>query len=455
MVHRFSWPTFYASEQLGRPSRKGVTAAIEAHLAVLNGDPSRKAIAEALREEGRKFGGQERRFIALVVRELSRHQRLLDFASRLIGFAPSSFMLKEDQALVRYALWRRLFCGEGWERIGPEVKLPGPVRPRSIKDALLEQIVRAPLPDAPEQPDGLTASAIRHSFPAWLAERLAREVPEGEVDALLAALNEDLPIVLRVRPGMTPDEALSRLAEQEVLADAVDGAPGTLVVRGSGHRVFDTDLLRKGRLQVQDVGSQLIVALAAAPVGGTAVDLCAGAGGKTIGLADAVGPKGRVAAGDASKRRLQDARERVRDLHLKQVSFPFPLQPGAADVVLIDAPCSGVGSLAREPEQKWKRTAKDVTGFAVVQRKLLEESAAALKVGARLVYATCSLLREENEAIVEAFLAAHPEFAVEDAAGFVDPRFCAGPWLRVYPHRHPGGGFFGARLVKRGTGSAG
>lgn len=452
---RFQWPEPYSQDRLGRSSRKGVTFALEVHLEVLKGEPIRKALSEVLKAEGRKLGGQDRRFIAFAVRELSRHMRLLDFAARLLGHPPSHLMLKEDQSLVRYALWRRIFCGEGWEKIAPEVKLPGPIRPRSLKDGVLEQIVRAPLPEIPAQPDALTASAIRHSFPGWLSERLAQEVPPDELEALLAALNRDPSIVLRVRPPTLRDEAVAALSAEQVEVDTVEGSPDTLVVRDSGHRVFDTELLRKGQLQVQDLGSQLIVALCGARPGEIAADICAGAGGKSIGLADGVGAKGRVLAADASKRRLQDARERVRELHLRQVNFPFPVDVSEADVTLIDAPCSGIGSLAREPEQKWKRTAKDLLGFVAVQRKLLEETAPSIREGGVLVYATCSLLREENEAVVEAFLAAHPGFSLSPASDFVDPRFCRDGYLRVFPHRHPGGGFFGARLVRGAGRSAG
>ncbi|MFP2899329.1 hypothetical protein [Corallococcus sp. 4LFB] len=138
------------SRHAGRPSRRAATAALETHIAVLKGEPLKAALATALREaEG--LGGQERRFVALAARELSRHQRLLDLAARQLGHSPGKHVLTEDQALVRYTLWRRLFCGEGWARIGPEVKLPGPVRPRTLHDAVLEGLVTKPSRSLPRR----------------------------------------------------------------------------------------------------------------------------------------------------------------------------------------------------------------------------------------------------------------------------------------------------------------
>jgi 16S rRNA (cytosine967-C5)-methyltransferase len=207
---------------------------------------------------------------------------------------------------------------------------------------------------------------------------------------------------------------------------------------------------------VMDVGSQWIVALcrpSAGWAGARAVDVCAGAAGKTVALADAVGAGGQVSAGDASARRLREGKERVRDYGLRNVTFPAVLPVEQADVVLVDAPCSGVGSLPREPDQKWKLTAKKVAEFQQTQRGILDGLAGRVKVGSVLVYATCSLLRDEDEAVVEGFLGAHPEFELESAAAVLGENsqpVCVGPFLKVFPHRVAGGGFFGARMRRKG-----
>ncbi|HEY0095426.1 MAG TPA: class I SAM-dependent methyltransferase, partial [Archangium sp.] len=336
-------------ERLGRPSRRAATAVIEAHLSVLKGDPLKAALANALKDaEG--LGGQERRFTALAVREMSRHQRLLDLAARTLGHPPSKIGLLEDQTLVRYVLWRRLFCGASWARISPEVKLPGPVRPRTIKDDLLAQVAESPLPE-PAVPAGPERLATRYSFPNWLVNRLAELHPEPLLEAILAALDEEPSLHFRVRPSGTRAEVLARLLEEGVAAEPVAVALDAVRIAEASHRVFETRVMKEGRLQVQDVGSQLIVE-ACRPLEGTlsgrlVADVCAGAGGKTLALADEVGKAGKVVAGDRSRRRLAQARERVRDLGLRHVSFPHPLEVSQADVLLVDAPCSGTGSLGR------------------------------------------------------------------------------------------------------------
>jgi 16S rRNA (cytosine967-C5)-methyltransferase len=193
--------------------------------------------------------------------------------------------------------------------------------------------------------------------------------------------------------------------------------------------------MKEGRLQVMDLGSQLLAGLCQAKPGMVAVDYCAGAGGKTIALADAVGPTGRVYAWDNSPKRLQEAKRRVQELKLRHVTFPTPVRIDLADVVLIDAPCSGTGTLSREPDQKWKLTWKKVEELVQTQLEILATVAPQVKPGGVIVYGTCSLLQAENEAVVDAFLARTKGWA-------------RGEQLRVWPHRIDGGGFFGARLIK-------
>jgi len=454
------WPVAPVDpERLGRPSRRGATAAIEAHVAVLRGEPLKAALANALRE-AQGLGGQERRFTAMAVRELSRHQRLLDLAARLLGHTMGKVGLTEDQALVRYALWRRIFCGEGWQRIGPEVRLPGPVRPRTIKDDLLQRVVELPLPEAPLPESQAERLAVRYSFPNWLVQRLSQVYPADVLEGLLASLDEEPSLHFRVRPPGTRDAVLAALKEEGVNAEPVAAAPDAVRVTDSSRRIFETRVMKSGRLQVQDVGSQLISEMCRPPGGSlagfTVADVCAGAGGKTLALADFVGPTGKVLAGDRSRRRLAEARERVRHFSLRQVAFPQPLPLSDADVLLVDAPCSGTGSLAREPDQKWKLTAQEIARYQATQTELLDAVSRQAKPGALIVYATCSVMPEEGEAVVEEFLAKHPDFTLEPVADVLGAERAAlaaqGPYLKALPPQVPGGGFFAARLRRTGAG---
>ncbi len=420
-----------AGKVIGRPSRTAATSAVKAHVAVLKGKPLRAAIGEELRAV-EKLGGKERRFVAWAVRELSRHLRRIDLSLKAHGWPPSKLQLPEDQAIFRYAIWRRELTGASAERVMVELKLPGPTRPRSLPDQVLEkELAREVRLDFGGTP--LEQYAAKHSFPAWLAEGLARVAPEGEIEAVLEALNREPFMTFRARPASSRDALVAELVAEGYPVVACPEAPGALRMDDEGRAIFESRWMKQGRLQVMDLGSQLLGELCRAQPGQVAVDFCAGAGGKTILLADAVGPQGRVYAWDNSPKRLKEARERIGQLKLRHVSFPAEPRLDLADIVLVDAPCSGTGTLAREPDQKWKLNPKSVAELVVKQREILDTVARQVKPGALLVYGTCSLLHEEDEGQVEAFLARHPSFTLEES-------------LRVWPHRLDGGGFFGARL---------
>lgn len=420
-------------EVVGIATRKAATVALKAHVAVIKGTPLRKAIGEQLAEGG-NLGGKERRFIAFAVRELSRHLRRLNLLASAHGYPASKLHLPEDQAILRYALWRRELCGAGLEKVMAEVALPGPIRPRGIPDTVLRtELARAVTLDFGSTP--LDQAANRHSFPTWLAERIAAAAPEGELEAILEALNREPTMTFRVRPPGTREALLPEVHAKGFSLEPCAELPDAVQVKDGSRALFDSRWMKEGRLQVMDLGSQLLADLCRAKPGQTVVDYCAGAGGKTIVLADAVGPTGRVYAWDSNPKRLKEGKSRVGELKLRHVSFPEEPRLDLADLVLVDAPCSGTGTLGREPDQKWKLSAKQVGELVATQQEILATVAKKLKAGAVLVYGTCSVLREENEEAVARFLAGHPGFRLEEER-------------RMWPHRLEGGGFFGARLVK-------
>jgi 16S rRNA (cytosine967-C5)-methyltransferase len=418
----------------GRPSRASATAALKAHVAVLKGKPLRAAIAEALAKGG-NLGGKERHYVAFATRELSRHLRWLDLLARELGSPLSKLELPEDQATLRYAIWRRFKTQAASKRVFDEVKLPGPLRPRSMPDAMVSQLLERPPPKVVLPDDPLEAAAVEHSFPTWLAAAIEKAAPEGEAAKVLEALNREPPLVFRVRPPGTRAEVIEALRKRSIATVPLDESEDALEVTES-RAIFDSGEMKNGRLQVMDLGSQLLAAQCRVQPGQTVIDYCAGAGGKTIFLADQAGPTGRVVAHDNSARRLNEARTRVKQARLKNVSFEPEPRLAEADVVLVDAPCSGTGTLSREPDAKWRLTAKKVTELAAIQSALLDEVAGPMKKGATLVYGTCSVLAEEDEEVTQAFLKRHPEFVLEGE-------------LRVWPHQGRGSGFYAARLTRR------
>lgn len=420
-----------AEPNYGLASRKAATAALKAHVAVLKGTPLRRAISEQL-AEAENLGGKERRFVAFATRELSRHLRRLEQLARAHQLPSSKLHLHEDQAILRYALWRREFLKAPVEKIMTEVGLPGPLRPRGIPDQLirteLEKPVVLELPDTPVE-----RAATLHSFPSWLAQAIDACAPEGELDAVLEALNREPTLTLRARPSESRDELVAALKTKGIEVEACAERPDALRVVNESRAIFESRWMKEGRLQVMDLGSQLLASLCEAKPGQVLVDYCAGAGGKTLFLADAVGPTGRVYAWDESPRRLAEARRRTAELKLRHVTFPVEPRIDLADVTLVDAPCSGSGTLGREPDQKWKLSAKQVAELATTQLGILDKVSGHVRPGATIVYGTCSVLRAENEEVVERFLSTHPNWTLETS-------------LRVWPHRIEGGGFYGARL---------
>ncbi|HEX9188019.1 MAG TPA: transcription antitermination factor NusB [Vicinamibacteria bacterium] len=331
--------------------------------------------------------------------------------------------------------------------VGETVELARGVEPRSagFANAVLRRLQREgppPEPDAASLPlDWLTTAG---SLPRWLAERWCRHLGPERAVARARALLDAPPIHVRLNPRV-PD-ALARL-EAEGVATRQTGVPFAL--EASGGRL--AALAREGVLYVQDAGSQLVARLAAA--GGLVLDACAAPGGKALLIADAGGPRTRVVAAEPSRRRVRTL-ARLRSLWGAEnvaVVAADALRPPFArlfDVVLLDAPCSGLGTLGRNPDVRWRLGPDDVARHAERQRRLIGSVAPLVRPGGRLVYATCSLEPEENEGVVEPFLQEHRDFEADEARHPAEA-FRDGPFVRIEPGAG-GDGFFAVRLRRRG-----
>jgi 16S rRNA (cytosine967-C5)-methyltransferase len=259
---------------------------------------------------------------------------------------------------------------------------------------------------------------MRSNLPKWLFDKFVAQYGEAETLELAHALNQPAPLDLRVNSiKATRDEVLARLAEAPIAAEPVPYAPlGLRVLKKPS--LQNLPLFKEGAIEVQDEGSQVlsqIVAPSAAKWG----DFCAGAGGKTLALGALMRNTGRLYAFDISEKRLARlkprlARSGLSNVHPVQIAHERDAKikrlAGKIDRVLVDAPCSGLGTLRRNPDVKWRQKVEAVAEMQVKQASILDGAARLLKGGGQLVYATCSLLTEENEFIVEQFLANHPEF---------------------------------------------
>jgi len=330
---------------------------------------------------------------------------------------------------------------------------------------LAREIGSIPFPPLSTDPVGHLTHAL--SLPAWIAERWVRQLGAEEAAALAAASNRAAPLTVRVNPQRAePQRLLEELHSRFPEARPCPYAPLGLRLGPHGRPGEDPAFL-DGRFTVQDEASQLVVELLEPRPGEHILDLCAAPGTKTTALAERVGPGGCVVAVDRNRRRLALVGRACQRLGLENVRLqlldatrPLPALPGAPfDRILVDAPCSGLGTLRRNPDARWRIRPEDPARLAEIQRALLRRALDCLRPGGTLVYSTCTLLSEENEAVVGALRTALQAEGSRPLLPAPRP-----PWLdrlqegaegttrgedflRTWPHRHDMDGFFAARLV--------
>jgi 16S rRNA (cytosine967-C5)-methyltransferase len=303
--------------------------------------------------------------------------------------------------------------------------------------------------------------SIQADLPDWIADKLVAEYGEADTLLLAQALRQSAPLDLRVNTMLANrNEVLTSLEQDGIAAVPMPYSP-------VGIRLQEKPALQRhplfldGKVEVQDEGSQLLGLLLAPKRRDMVVDFCAGAGGKTLLIGALMHSQGRVYAFDVSEKRLNNLKPRLarsglsniqpqridseRDIKIKRLA-------GKIDRVLVDAPCSGLGTLRRNPDLKWRQTPNDLVELTAKQRAILHAAATLVKPGGRLVYGTCSLLREENEGIVEDFLSKHPDFVRVNAQEVLAKQqinIDCGETMRLSPHRHGTDGFFAVVLDRR------
>ena len=302
--------------------------------------------------------------------------------------------------------------------------------------------------------------ATRTDLPDWLLQKFSEIFAENELIEAMNALNAPAPLDLRANPLLADrDEVLNVFDGQNIAAQPTPYSP--FGIRLSKHPAINRHpLFLEGKIEVQDEASQVAALLVAPKPTEMVVDFCAGAGGKTLLLGALMRSRGRLYAFDVSQRRLNELGPRLKRSGLSNVHAQV-ISPGSdtrvkrltakIDRVLVDAPCTGIGTLRRNPDLKWRQSPQSVSELAKKQAAILESASRLVKNGGRLVYATCSLLPEENDAIVFGFLSMHREFSLLDCGDALAARGIAldtGKTLRLLPHIHGTDGFFAAVLEK-------
>ena len=317
-------------------------------------------------------------------------------------------------------------------------------------------------PPADPGPSGPRAEQLRHlavagSHPEWLVARWLDRLGYLAARRWIEFNNQVPPVTLRAQTLRQSRDELSEMLLREGVSTTPTryAADGLEVVEGNALR---TTAFERGAFHVQDEASQLVAMLAGVAPGERVLDACAAPGGKTLALDAALAGRGLLVAADHRAGRVRLLRGTLdRMVPARAVALRFDLTQALPlrqvfDCVLVDAPCSGLGGLRRDPEIRWRRTADDLQAMPATQLRMLSQAARCVTEGGRLVYATCSTEPEENQQVVEAFLARHPDFrrAAADEAGALPGELVDDGYLVTRPDRHGLDGFFGA-LLERGA----
>lgn len=387
------------------------------------------------------IGYNERHLVAETVFGVLRHRLFLEHACTFQGTSLS----KATARRLALSYWIR-FGGYNLRELVPllragEEKWLGEVKGISL-DAL-------PL-------------AVQAELPEWVVEKLRTHRNDDEIRILGMSMQNPAPLDLRVNTiNCNCDELIRGLQVEKVEAHPTPWSPVGLRIKGKPY-LSRSPLFMTGRFEVQDEGSQLLCYLVAPKRNDMVVDFCAGAGGKTLMLGAMMNSQGRLYAWDVSEKRLTNlkprmARSGLSNVHPQLIAHENDTKikrlAGKIDRVLVDAPCSGLGTLRRNPDLKFRQSPESVAELTQKQASILQAASKLLKQGGRLVYATCSILHEENQAIVESFLASHPEFRLIPAGETLAQQKIAldmGDYFQLNPAVHGTDGFFAAVLERVG-----
>jgi 16S rRNA (cytosine967-C5)-methyltransferase len=412
-----------------------MNAAVVAIRAILPLEYPADAILRNFFRENPKLGAQDRAFIAETVFGILRHRFFLESLMPVI--TPRALVLSY---LIKFH--------------GMNLRELASLTSETEKKWLSE--IKAIKPDT--QP-----LAIQAEFPLWLLEKLQQFMPDADILGLGRSLQKPAPLDLRVNTVLTKrTQVLETLKQEGIEAEETPYSPCGIRLAGKP-AINRHALFLSGKIEVQDEGSQLLGYLLAPKRGEMIVDFCAGAGGKSLLLGALMNSKGRLYAFDVSEKRLNNLKPRFKrsglsNLHTQRIEHENDSKvrrlAGKIDRVLVDAPCSGLGTLRRNPDLKWRQSPQSIEELKVKQAAILSAAAGLLKPGGRLVYATCSLLPEENQTIIHDFLVAHPQFSLLNCAELLSQQKISldtGEFLQLFPKLHQTDGFFAAALTRTAT----
>ncbi|MEM8722595.1 MAG: 16S rRNA (cytosine(967)-C(5))-methyltransferase [Cyanobacteria bacterium P01_G01_bin.39] len=398
----------------------------------------------------------ERSFACELVYGVVRRQRTLDRLIDLLGKKKAAQQPPNLRVILHLGLYQLRYL----DRIPPSAAVDTSVQLAKengisklsgvVNGVLREYLRQAESGDPLELPNNVIAKlGTKHSFPDWIVETWLEQLPLAEVDQLLAWFNKSPHLDLRVNPLKTSvAEVKAAFEATGITVEPIPHLPQGLRLKSAG-AVTDLPGYKQGWWVIQDSSAQLVTHLLDPQPGETIIDACAAPGGKTTHIAELMSDRGRIIACDRVAKRLNKVRENAARLQLNSIE----IVPGdsreqsqffeIADRVLLDAPCSGLGTLHKRPDIRWRQTPQAIGELFQLQRELLEKSALWVKPNGVLVYATCTLNISENEKVIQSFLENNSNWSIQSPPGAIAKNWLTtGGWIKVYPHRYNMDGFF-------------
>ncbi|MCX7816174.1 MAG: 16S rRNA (cytosine(967)-C(5))-methyltransferase RsmB [Syntrophales bacterium] len=407
---------------------------------------------------------RDRRLLTEIVYGTLRLQGYLDWILNHFLEQSVSSLSVASRNILRTAIYQRYFL----EKIPPYAIVSEAVNiakkmdnkytklTNAVLRACFQKFATCPKPkDSENLPQYI---AIKYAHPQWLVEEWIAQWGVDQTRELCMANIKVPPIVVRVNSlKITREKAIEELRNEGIIAERTKYSPDGLLILEHNKQIRETALLENGYLQIQDEASQLVSYLASPQKGSRVLDLCAGKGGKSAHMAAIMNNTGEIIAVDINKKKSIIFESQMKKLGVKNTKMIVAdaryeictHYDQSFDRVLVDAPCTGTGTLRRAPEIKWRLSIEDVIRCRELQRQLIQQAARYVRRGGRLVYVTCSLLKEENETIVEGFLANQSNFSLTMPEGIHYDLLDRSGFFRTSPHIQGMDGFFGAVMIRK------